>query len=202
MSKENKEVLSVYQKLAIVQAELKAPKNQFNSFGKYKYRSLEDIQEGLKPILKEVGAICMLSDSVELIGERYYIKATARFICADSGVSIEVSALARESLTKKGMDDSQITGTASSYARKYAMNGLFAIDDTKDADTDQHKQQEQAQPKPLAKKYENMGAEIGKAVEEGAPLQETLDSYRTAFSQRNQAECDKIYKTFKESVNG
>jgi len=158
MSEENKEQqLSIYQKLAIVQSDLKAPKNQFNSFGKYKYRNLEDIQEGLKPILKEVGAICLLSDLIEQVGERYYVKATARFICTESGTEIKVQALARESLTKKGMDESQITGTASSYARKYALNGLYAIDDTKDADTDQHNQQQQGssynqQQKPQASK--------------------------------------------------
>ncbi len=123
--------------LASIQDELKAPKGQFNSFGKYKYRSAEDILEALKPLLKEQKCYLTLSDNVELIGNRYYLTATAR-ITNSEGISVEVKAMAREEDTKKGMDGSQITGTASSYARKYALNGLFAIDDTKDADTDEH----------------------------------------------------------------
>ena len=120
------------QKLLKVQAELKAPKGQYNKFGGYKYRSQEDILEAVKPLLNENGLMLTISDSIERIEDRYYIKAT----CAvtDGEKTIEVSAYAREPLSKKGMDDSQITGAASSYARKYALNGLFLIDDTKDAD--------------------------------------------------------------------
>ena len=125
------------QKLITIQKTLKAPKGNYNSFGKYKYRSCEDILEAVKPLLAEHGCLLTLSDDVHLIGDRYYIKATATFTDGDNSVS--VTALARESLDKKGMDDSQITGTASSYARKYALNGLFLIDDTKDADTDEYK---------------------------------------------------------------
>ena len=125
-----------------IQKELKAPKGQFNSFGKYKYRSCEDILEALKPILGT--CTLTLTDDVVEIGGRVYVKATATI---KDGKEIEVvSAFARESESKKGMDDSQITGTASSYARKYALNGLFLIDDTKDADTDESKNQES---KPL-----------------------------------------------------
>ncbi len=123
--------------LASIQDELKAPKGQFNSFGKYKYRSAEDILEALKPLLKEHKCFLTLSDNVDLIGNRYYLTATAR-ITNSEGISVDVKAMAREEETKKGMDSSQITGTASSYARKYALNGLFAIDDTKDADTEEH----------------------------------------------------------------
>ena len=120
-----------------IQSELKAPKGQYNSFGKYKYRSCEDILEAVKPLCVKHGVILTLSDEIVQVGERYYIKATANLSkegCSD----VSVTAYAREALDKKGMDDSQITGTASSYARKYALNGLFCIDDTKDADTDEY----------------------------------------------------------------
>lgn len=129
--------MNVYEKLIKVQAELKAPKSKFNSFGKYKYRSLEDILEGVKPLLEKNKASLVITDSIEQVGDRYYLKATATFIDTENGESVSNSALARESADKKGQDDSQITGTASSYARKYALNGLFLIDDTKDADTDE-----------------------------------------------------------------
>lgn len=125
---------NIYKKLMEVQQELKAPKSQKNTFGNYYYRSCEDIIEAVKPILGEKGLILNISDSIEMVGERYYIKATVKVIDIDSGAVVENTALAREELTKKGMDTSQITGTASSYARKYALNGMFAIDDTKDAD--------------------------------------------------------------------
>ena len=129
-----------------IQKELKAPKGNYNSFGKYKYRSAEDILESVKPLCHKNGCLLTLSDSVELIGERFYIKATAKI--TNGTDSVEVTAYAREEETKKGMDGSQITGTASSYARKYALNGLFCIDDTKDADTDEfHKQMEESKRK-------------------------------------------------------
>ena len=140
--------MTIQQKLMNVQASLKAPKNQFNSFGKYNYRSCEDILEGLKPLLKEVEAVVVLSDEVVMIGERYYIKATATFIDTATNYSQSVSAYAREDENKKGMDLAQVTGSVSSYARKYALNGLFCIDDTKDSDsTNQHGKEEPA-PKP------------------------------------------------------
>ena len=135
-------------KLQEIQHRLKAPKGQYNSFGKYRYRSCEDILEAVKPILNEVGCTLTLSDELVLIGDRYYIKATARLKGADTDEV--VTALAREDAEKKGMDGSQITGTASSYARKYALNGLFCIDDTKDADTDEYAQQTSKQ-KPAEK---------------------------------------------------
>lgn len=119
-----------YLKVSEIQNTLKAPKSQYNSFGKYKYRNCEDILEGVKPLLS--GLVLTMCDDVVLIGDRFYVKATATL--TDGKESISNAAFARESLSKKGMDDSQITGTASSYARKYALNGLFCIDDTKDAD--------------------------------------------------------------------
>ena len=123
--------------LAKIQSKLNAPKNQYNSFGKYNYRSCEDILLALKPLLAEHQATILLSDEVVAIGNSLFLKATATLKCGDE---IEtVSAFAKHPLEKKGMDDSQITGAASSYARKYALNGLFAIDDNKDPDaTNQH----------------------------------------------------------------
>lgn len=119
--------------LQIIQSKLKAPKGNYNSFGKYKYRSAEDILEAVKPLLNDENCILTLSDEIVQVGDRYYIKATCTLVNSD-GQLVKTSALAREEETKKGMDASQITGTASSYARKYALNGLFCIDDTKDAD--------------------------------------------------------------------
>lgn len=136
--------MNIYEKLLNIQTELKAPKSQYNSFGKYKYRSCEDILEAVKPICAKNKATLILSDSLENIGDRYYIKATATLIDVESGENLENTAYAREESEKKGMDGSQITGTASSYARKYALNGLFNIDDTKDADTDEYTKQSKA----------------------------------------------------------
>ena len=133
------ETKKIYEKLAKVQAELKAPKGQFNSFGKYHYRSQEDILEAVKPILSRQGMTINLTDDIALVGERYYVKSTATV--SDGTDTISVTAFAREPSEKKGMDESQITGTASSYARKYALNGLFAIDDTKDSDTEEQPKQ-------------------------------------------------------------
>ena len=126
---------NVYQKLMEVQSKLKAPKGQYNSFGKYSYRSCEDILEALKPLLNEVGAIVNISDQVKLIGDRYYVEATAMFLDVNTGDSIISKAIAREDESKKGQDLAQLSGATSSYARKYALNGLFAIDDNKDADS-------------------------------------------------------------------
>lgn len=123
-----------------IQHELKAPKGQYNSFGKYKYRSCEDILEAVKPLLDKYDAALTLNDEVVEVGGRIYIKATANFT-SNTNAIVCVSAYAREPESKKGMDESQITGTASSYARKYALNGLFLIDDTKDADTDAYHEQ-------------------------------------------------------------
>lgn len=120
--------------LIAIQAELKAPKGQFNDFGKYKYRSAEDILEAVKPICHKHGCYVTLSDELVCVGERYYIRATATLWNKDNDPINYVTAFAREEESKKGMDGSQVTGASSSYARKYALNGLFAIDDTKDSD--------------------------------------------------------------------
>ncbi|WP_337475395.1 ERF family protein [Mitsuokella jalaludinii] len=131
----------IFAALMAVQAELKAPKGQHNSFGKYDYRSAEDIIEAVKPLLKDNGLFLNMSDDIVLIGDRYYVKATVKVVDVVTGESVQTSALAREAAQKKGMDESQVTGTASSYARKYALNGLFAIDDNRDADTDEYARQ-------------------------------------------------------------
>ena len=133
--------MNIYEKLNRIQVELKAPKNSYNNFGKYKYRNLESILEALKPLLDKYKCVLTVSDNIELIGERFYIKSTATLIDIESGKiegdfsnRITTVAYAREEDSKKGMDASQLTGASSSYARKYALNGLFAIDDTKDSD--------------------------------------------------------------------
>lgn len=125
-----------------IQRKLKAPKNQYNSFGKYPYRSAEDILEAVKPLLEEFKATLTLSDDIVQVGDRVYVKATATL--KDGDEETTVTAFAREDETKKGMDGAQITGTASSYARKYALNGLFLIDDTKDADTNEQQTERRA----------------------------------------------------------
>ena len=133
--------------LVNIQSELKAPKSNFNSFGKYRYRSAEDILTAVKPILGKYGCQMTITDDIVFIGSRFYIKATVTITDAN-GNSESVSAFAREDESKKGMDGSQITGTASSYARKYALNGLLLIDDTKDSDTDEYRQTQMADSKP------------------------------------------------------
>ena len=140
--------MNIYEKLSAVQQELKAPKDKKNTFAGYSYRSAEGILEAVKPVLKKYGLTLILSDEIQQVGDRTYVKATAWAIDPDGqeNLKISVTAYAREAETKKGLDDSQITGTASSYARKYALNGLLLIDDTKDADTDEYQKQTQEDP--------------------------------------------------------
>lgn len=135
---------NVQEKLLYVQQHLKAPKGQYNQFGKFNYRSCEDIQEAVKPLLQEVKAVLTIDDELLLIGDRYYLKATARFTDADDGTCICNAAYAREAESKAGMDAAQVTGSCSSYARKYALNGLFCIDDAKDPDCPQGQQDNRA----------------------------------------------------------
>lgn len=139
-------------KLMNIQQELKAPKGQYNSFGKYAYRSCEDILEAVKPLLKKEKVVLTISDELQYIGNRYYIKATATLIDTESEATINNSAYAREEETKKGMDGSQITGASSSYARKYALNGLFGIDDNKDSDTTNIQSKEEKEDKKASPK--------------------------------------------------
>ena len=150
--------MTIYEKLSAIQVKLNAPKKQYNSYGRYNYRSCEDILEGLKPHLEETKTAVTVNDEIVLIGERYYVKATATLHDCESDKSVSNTAYAREELTKKGMDASQITGSTSSYARKYALNGLFCIDDVKDADTRDNRQkeaEEQAKAESEAKDIEN-----------------------------------------------
>ena len=151
------------EKLITVQWDLKAPKGQFNDFGKYNYRSAEDIVNAVKPLNKEQGLLLTLSDKMILIGDRYYVEATATI--TDGETSQNYTAYAREAVAKKGMDESQITGTASSYARKYALNGLYLIDDTKDADTNEYKQQENNVKKINKKQKEELERNFSKIAD-------------------------------------
>lgn len=141
----------IYAKLAAIQAALKAPKSQFNKFGNYSYRKAEDILEAVKPHLQREGCILTCNDTLLLVGSRYYIKATATLICVEDGSTISTDAYAREEEEKKGMDGSQLTGASSSYARKYALNGLLCIDDTADSDTTNVGPSEAAEPKKRGK---------------------------------------------------
>ena len=173
---------NVREKLAAVQKVLKAPKNQYNSFGKYSYRSCEDILEAAKPLCIENGLVLTISDDIVAVGDRYYIKATAAVTDVQDGERVECSGIAREAEERKGMDSSQVTGSTSSYARKYALNGLFSIDDTKDADaTNDH-----GKGKAMASKAEAAG--IGEQVKEykccdcGKAFQEFTDKNGKTWS--------------------
>lgn len=169
------EKISIYSKLLSIQNELKAPKNQYNKFGKYNYRSCEDILEAIKPLCLKYGAVVLIDDYVSQIGERFYVKAKASLIDIDTQEEVYACAYARESENKKGMDSAQVTGATSSYARKYALNGLFCIDDTKDVDTQEYQEKKQTnnnQSKNI-NDYEQVGieqatllGEIDKKVEE------------------------------------
>ena len=171
--------MNIFEKLVTIQKELKAPKGQYNSFGKFRYRSCEDILEAVKPLLLKYKCTLTLSDEIELKGDRYYIKANALLTDTedDKGFILN-TAYAREADSKSGMDASQITGTASSYARKYALNGLFLIDDTKDADTDEHANQINADPQKEKPKEEKKASEKqielmrNIAAEQGKPFDE------------------------------
>ena len=160
--------------LAQIQSELKAPKGQRNTFGKYNYRSCEDILEAVKPLLQERGLVILITDDIVQLGDRYYVRATAT-IYDSEGSYISNSALAREEAVKKGMDASQITGATSSYARKYALNGLFAIDDTKDADATNKGQDE---PKPAkATAQPAFTDEIRQALAKAQSVQELVETF-------------------------
>lgn len=135
--------MSIHVKLMQIQSQLRVPKSQYNKFGNYNYRSCEDILEAVKPLLAETKTTLTISDEINQIGDRYYVRAVATLTDIESGDTVSVSALAREENSKKGLDASQLTGATSSYARKYALNGLFCIDDTKDADaTNKHGQED------------------------------------------------------------
>jgi len=168
-----------------IQSELKAPKNQRNTFGNYNYRSAEDILEAVKPLLKKHGCHLTISDEMIQLGDRYYVKATATL--SKDADSISTTAYAREEENKKGQDSSQTTGATSSYARKYALNGLFCIDDTKDADfTNTHGKEEQPKPKtvkaPAKAEIESDMKQAKEAIEKcknGADLMVVWDAFKS-----------------------
>ncbi len=170
----------IVEKLLEVQVKLNAPKNQRNSFGNYNYRSCEDIIEAVKPILAEQKLSLTISDSIEYIGNRYYVRAEAKVTDCENGTDISVCAYAREEETKKGMDSAQITGSTSSYARKYALNGLFAIDDSKDPDTDEYKKSVDAKA--------GAGSRQGLTDEQAAKIEQELE--------RTGIKADVILKTY------
>lgn len=180
--------MNIYEKLAAVQQELKAPKDKKNTFAGYSYRSAEGILEAAKPVLKKYGATIILGDTIKEIGGRIYVEATAEFLDTEHIFEdtekrmmnlIEVTAYAREAETKKGLDDSQITGTASSYARKYALNGLLLIDDTKDADTDEYQKQTTSKGELIQKLAKDAKIDLKTVLTK--PLEELTDKQAEAL---------------------
>ena len=183
--------MSIYTKLMNVQNELKVPKNNKNTFGNYKFRNAEDILEALKPLLKKYNATVIITDDVVTTGDRYYIKATVKFIDTETGETIETSALAREDETKKGMDSSQITGSTSSYARKYALNGLFAIDDTKDSDTtNKHLKDEPTLSDAQIKRLYTISNKAGYSADKVKNM--IKQKYNKEIKQMNRSEYDNV----------
>ena len=180
----------MFTKLVEIQTKIKAPKNLYNSFGKYKYRNAEGICEVVKPFLAEQKCALTLSDEIVEVGGRIYVKATATLHDTETLEKISVSAMAREADEKKGMDESQITGTASSYARKYALNGLFLLDDTKDADSDEH--HTELEEKKKKAEVENQSAEIAKT--KIAPVKVTVIKKRCADDNVDEEKLLKAYK--------
>ena len=183
--------MTLHEKLIAIQIELKAPKGQTNAFGKYKYRSCEDIFEALKPLLKVQGCVLTLSDEVVMIGTRFYVKATATLQSIDPFSTAECTAYAREEEDKKGMDGSQITGAASSYARKYALNGLFCIDDTKDSDATNDGKAKPVAPKADAANPEDL-AKIKELTESMGGTVEVVYANMTAGRIPNAAQARQI----------
>lgn len=181
---------NIYTKLMTIQSSLKAPKGQYNSFGKYKYRSCEDILESVKPLLSAQDCALVITDDIVIIGDRIYVKATAKLISGNE--QVESSAFAREEEAKKGLDSSQVTGAASSYARKYALNGLFCIDDTKDSDATnthgQSKEESKVEPKKEELKNDN-------------PTQEVYDEISNATTVDQLKEIHRKYPYLKDNKN-
>lgn len=168
--------MKLHEKLLAIQTKLKAPKGQYNSFGNFNYRSAEDILEAVKPLNVEQGLLLTITDEIKEVGGRIYVVATATV--SDGTDELKVSAFAREPENKKGMDESQITGATSSYARKYALNGLYAIDDNKDADTDEHKQQQDnaSKKQPAQKQQQKQQQQQEKGFTE-QELHELVEKY-------------------------
>ena len=174
--------MQIYTKLATIQKKLKCEKSQYNSFGKYKYRSCEDILKAVKPLLDETKTVLTLSDELVAIGERYYVKVTATLLDTEESKDvpfISTTAYAREEETKKGMDGSQITGTASSYARKYALGGLFDIDDGIDSDVTNTGEAKTARAKTSVQQKSKIDFD---AIDERIKNAETADEVRKIYA--------------------
>ena len=164
--------MAIHEKLLKTQPVLKAPKSQYNSFGKYYYRNCEDILEAVKPICVQHGAVLTVADEIVNISDRFYVKATATLTDVETGEKVQNTAYAREEVDKKGMSSEQVTGSCSSYARKYSLNGLFCIDDTKDADTLNQGDQE---PKVNAKQIAELQA---LAKQKGVSIEKIVSGYK------------------------
>ena len=182
--------MKLNEKLALVQSELKAPKSQYNSFGKYHYRSCEDIVESVKPILLKYQLSLVIKDEMVMLGERFYVKAIA--VLSDGEESVETMAYAREPKELKGMTDCQVTGATSSYARKYALNGLFAIDDTKDTDSEEY-QEVKIKNDEMLEKVKKEALEVGVSLEKLATYLKkdsvndlTIDELKNAISKKKE----------------
>lgn len=183
---------TIHKKLLNIQRDLKAPKGQYNSFGRYNYRNAEDIMESLKPLLVDNDAVCWCADDyIEHVGDRYYLVATVIFADVETGKEIKVQARAREEETKKGMDGSQITGSASSYARKYALSGLFLIDDNKDADSDEYQNNQNQSQVP--RKSNQQSQQQSRQSQGGQPQQSQVQ-------QINQAQYDQIIQAINRLI--
>lgn len=193
--------MNIYEKLMNVQASLKAPKGQYNSFGKYKYRSCEDIVESVKPLLKQNGLLLTMSDEIIMVADRIYVKATATIIDTAEGKEISVTAMAREEETKKGMDGSQVTGASSSYARKYALNGLFAIDDTKDSDSTNTHGKEVEEPKESPKQNGSKQTPRQMLIARLNELNIDVNAYAKANNLNGKTEPEVFLKLLKELEN-
>jgi hypothetical protein len=188
---------SVAKKLTQVQSELKVPKNHLNSFANYRYRSCEDILEAIKPLLKKHGLSLFISDTVMQLGQRFYIEATATLTCVDTGEQIKVTSVAREPENKKGSDESQITGAASSYCRKYLLNGLFLIDDTKDADSAEPPKEQKPKPLEIDKVLKALTS-----AKEPAELERLYEAAKNRATPAQQEIIDFTYQNLKEANNG
>ena len=188
----------MYDKLLKIQGELKAPKGQVNKFGGYNYRSCEDILEALKPLLAKNKCILTINDTIELIGDRYYIKATATLIDTETGDTSTATAYAREEESKKGMDSSQLTGSTSSYARKYALNGLFAIDDTKDSDATNTHEGATLSDKQIARLYAIANS---KGISKATVDAQVMKKFNKEVSKLNKVEYDTVVTGY-ENIKG
>ena len=197
--------MEVEKKLLTIQQKLKAPKNQHNAFGNYNYRSCEDILEAVKPLLAEVGCILTISDQIINIADRFYVCALAKLTDIESGEYISNTAYAREETERKGSDGSQITGAASSYARKYCLNGLFLIDDNKDADTNEAREQMESSPEkklPTAK----VNSLLKKCEKEDVPVEYICKAYKVKslyqLTEKQYLNCVECWEQVKEGARG